>query len=87
MADVVINLGHTLEQAERAVIVERLAMTPNKKACAVSLGISRSALYAKLDRLKIPHERKLGTTEMRHAPAPDDRSRFDARPAFGGESA
>lgn len=82
MADVTIAEGATLEQAERAIIIERLArLGANKKACAASLGISRSALYAKLNRLQIPHEVEArGTKVMRFA----EPALPEARPAFGG---
>ncbi len=48
---VTIPIGTTLEEAERAVVERTIASTRgNKKEAARLLGISRSALYAKLER-------------------------------------
>jgi two-component system response regulator HydG len=49
-----IPIGTTIDEAERALIVRTIASTRgNKKVAAHLLGISRSALYAKLARLEI----------------------------------
>jgi DNA-binding NtrC family response regulator len=46
-------LGRILQRVEIALIRERLQATPTKTAAALSLGITREALYAKMRRLKI----------------------------------
>ena len=64
---IVVVLG-TLESVEREVIAATLARHHGeKKAAARALGISRSALYAKLHRLEIPHGIRRGV-ELQHAP-------------------
>ena len=51
---VTIPVGTTLEEAERTIIQRTVEATGgNKKEAAQVLGISRSALYAKLKRLDI----------------------------------
>lgn len=68
--DVVLPLGTTLREAERAVLAKALAVYVEKKKAARVLGISRSALYAKMRRHKIADVAP-SAHEAASAPAPE----------------
>ena len=65
-----VSLGTTLREIERSVLVQVLALVPEKKRAAALLGISRTALYAKLERFGLFNSQQIPAGKPAGSPSP-----------------